>query len=406
MDDPASARAAACAVLEQLVDAGYESYFAGGCVRDRLMGRDPLDYDIATSARPEDVQRVFRHARGVGEAFGVMLVRRGGFTIEVATFRTDGVYADGRHPDTVVFSDAEHDASRRDFTINGIFENPLTEEVIDYVGGRRDLEMRVIRAIGDPAARLREDCLRALRAVRFAARFGFAIDGDTAEAIRTHAGTLTGVSRERIGQEVRWMLQDTNRAVAAWELQYLGLDASIFGAPNRLAAPRRLGRLPDDAGYAATLAAWIIDRGHDDRGAVADEWAKRLVLSNPEHRGLRRCLEVVRQLEQEWSRLGVAAQKRLAAGPGFRAGLLVLRADDPQAFVDVQRRVAVLRETGLAPEPLLDGADLIEAGFAPGPQFKRLLDAIYDAQLEGTVTDRSAALALARAIAAADRGRA
>src|SRR5438477_2510282 len=165
-------RDAAVHIAGKLAEAGHIAYLAGGCVRDRLMGHEPLDYDIATDAKPEKVRAVFPKLRCVGESFGVMLVRAFGHEIEVATFRTDGVYSDSRHPDHVEFSDAQHDAQRRDFTINGMFENPLTGEIIDYVGGKADLESKLIRGIGDPHARLREDRLRMLRAVRLAARFG------------------------------------------------------------------------------------------------------------------------------------------------------------------------------------------------------------------------------------------
>ncbi len=208
-------REAAVEVVRRLSEAGYTAYFAGGCVRDRLMGLEPTDYDVASDARPEQVGALFGGAHRVGESFGVMLVSAMGHQIEVATFRSDGFYSDGRRPDTVTFSDAGHDARRRDFTINGLFEDPLSGRVIDFVGGQADLEARLIKAIGDPEARLAEDRLRMLRAVRFAARFSFAIDAATAEAIRGGAEDLGRISRERIGQEVRRMLTDRNRAVAA-----------------------------------------------------------------------------------------------------------------------------------------------------------------------------------------------
>ena len=155
----ATARQAAIRVASELATAGFVAYFAGGCVRDKLLGNDPDDYDVATDARPADIKAIFRHVLSVGESFGVMLVRLMGHTIEVATFRTEGVYSDGRHPDDVTYSDAEHDARRRDFTINGLFEDPLADLVTYHVGGRKDLEQGVIRAIGDPAARLHEDQL-------------------------------------------------------------------------------------------------------------------------------------------------------------------------------------------------------------------------------------------------------
>jgi len=395
----AEPRDAALSAANTLINAGYTAYFAGGCVRDRLLGHEAKDYDIATDARPEAVHGLFRRAQSVGESFGVVLVRRLGHTIEVATFRTEGVYSDNRHPDDVQFSDAEHDARRRDFTINGLFEQPLTGEIIDYVGGQQDLQAGVIRAIGDPAARLHEDHLRMLRAVRFAARFGFTIEPETAEAIRAGAGELRGVSRERIGQELRWMFTDPNRAVAAWTLQYLELDEVVLDERHTTAAPTRMGRLPSDADYASALAAWLLDR-HPDPDAQSDvtarRWSAALMLSNAERRALRRCLAIHRELRETWHGLGIARQKRLAASEHFTDALALLKAEDTQAFVDVQRRVSALAATALAPEPLLTGDDLIAAGFEPGPQFKDVLDRVYDAQLEGGLTTPEAALAMAR----------
>jgi tRNA nucleotidyltransferase/poly(A) polymerase len=403
---PTTPREAAIDVVRALVRAGHVAYLAGGCVRDELLGIVPKDYDVATDAPPEEVARIFPNARGVGEAFGVQLVRRRGHTIEVATFRTDGAYADGRHPAAVEFSDAEHDAQRRDFTINGLFEDPITGTIIDHVGGRADLEAGVIRAIGDADARLREDRLRMLRAVRFAARFGFAIEEATASAIRAAAGDLRGVSRERIGQELRWMLSHESRAVAAWELQYLGLDRPVLAEPGTLLAPIRLGRLPDGAAYPLALAAWLLDR---DGGAAtpaarlerAGRWSAALILSAAEERDLRRALTVHAALRREWAQMGVAAQKRLAGGAGFNDGLLLLLGEDRQAFVDIRHRVQELAATGIAPPPLVDGDDLIAHGLRPGPLFGVLLDQLYDAQLEGSVRTQEEALALADAIIAA-----
>jgi len=396
-----SVRDAAVHVVKELVRAGHVAYFAGGCVRDRLMGHEPADYDVATDAVPEEVTSIFQRAWSVGEAFGVMLVPISGHRIQVATFRTDSAYSDSRHPDSVTFSDAQHDASRRDFTINGLFENPITGEVIDYVSGRADLAARVIRAIGDPQARLREDHLRMLRAIRFMARFSFSLDPETAEAIREGARNLSGVSRERIGEEVKRMLNDPNRAVAAWEMQYHSLDEAVLMEPSQKVAPTRLGRLPEEVPYPTALAAWLLDRHGEtaDWQAIATRWADALMLSNDERSAMCRAIEVFFILTGDWNHLGVARQKRLAAGPGFESGVLLLQATDRQLFVDVRRRVIELSQTGLAPEPLIDGADLIELGLKPGPLFSRILQAVYDSQLEGSLPGKDEALALARAIA-------
>ncbi|MCZ6445637.1 MAG: CCA tRNA nucleotidyltransferase [Planctomycetota bacterium] len=400
-------RTAAMRVVRSLTEAGNIAYFAGGCVRDRLMGLEPTDYDIATDARPDAVGRLFRKSQHVGESFGVMLVSSMGHQIQVAAFRTEGVYSDGRHPDTVAYSDARHDAQRRDFTINGLFENPLTGELIDFVGGQADLKAKLIRAIGDPHARLREDRLRMLRAVRFSARFGFAIDAATSEAIRADADDLRGLSPERIGQELKQMLSDRNRAVAAMELQALGLDQAVLHEPHQAAALNRLGRLPADVAYPTALAAWLLDRHEDadaDVIARARRWSAALLLSNADQTAMSRCLDVYETLRGAWPQLSVAKQKRLAAGGEFDEALLLLQATDPQAFARIRREVSVLAESDLAPPALIGGHDLIALGLPRGPLFKRVLDAVYDAQLEGTVREKAAALALAKTISLTEEG--
>src|SRR5882724_1703414 len=215
---PRSFREDAEAVVRRLRDAGHVAYFAGGCVRDLLLGLEPKDYDVATDAVPQIVRSLFRNTQAVGQAFGVILVRLGRSVIEVATFRSDGQYVDGRRPSEVRFTTAQEDAQRRDFTINGLFLDPLDgDRVIDYVGGQEDLAARRLRAIGDPAARFGEDHLRLLRAVRFAARFGLEIAPATAMAIESRAGLLKGISPERIAIELREMLCPPTRS-AAWLL--------------------------------------------------------------------------------------------------------------------------------------------------------------------------------------------
>ena len=397
-------REAAVEVVSRLVEKGHVAYFAGGCVRDRLMGHEPTDYDVATNAKPSDVAAIFPRVQTVGESFGVMLVRLRRHVIQVATFRTEGVYSDGRRPDSVEFTDAQHDASRRDFTINGLFENPLTGEVIDYVGGKSDLEARLIRAIGDAHARLREDRLRMLRAVRFAARFGFSIHPDTADAIRTGAEQLQGVSRERIGQEIKRMLTDSNRAVAAWEIQSLGLDSQVLQEPSRRTALPRLSGLPDDACFPNALAAWLLDRHDGDSDTalqIAGGWSEALVLSNEERDAMIAALSAYFTLMTSWQRLGIAKQKRLAASAGFDQAMLLLQATDRERFVDVRRRVVELSKSQIAPPPLIDGSDLISLGMKPGPPFSRVLNAVYDAQLEGALQTKAEALEMARTLSQA-----
>ncbi len=394
-------RTTAVDIVRALTEAGHVAYFAGGCVRDCLLGHSPDDYDIATDARPEAVGELFRNAHYVGEAFGVMLIRRRGHMIHVATFRADGVYSDGRRPDSVEYTDAEHDAARRDFTINGLFENPLTGDIIDHVGGEADLDARVIRAIGSPEARLREDALRMLRAVRFAARFKFTIDKATADAIRSMAGDLRGVSRERIGDELKRMLSSPSRAKAATELQSLGLDQVVLDGARRASLPTRLGGLPEDAPYPTALAAWLLDRGEPGDDSPLDRalrWSRALLLSNADQHALCRSLQIHETLTGDWLSLGVAAQKRLAAQPEFEQALTILQAADRDAGAVVRDRRGELALTGLAPTALITGDDLIALGLEPGPIFRNVLDAVYDAQLEGGLESRDAAMALAKAI--------
>ena len=202
---------AARSIVDRLLAAGHQALYAGGCVRDKLLGREPHDYDVATDARPEQVEALFPRTFPVGAQFGVILVLERGEEIQVATFRGDGAYRDGRHPESVTFTDAEGDALRRDFTVNGLFHDPIRGETLDFVGGKRDLEARLLRAIGDPERRFEEDKLRLLRAVRFATTLGFTIDPATWEAIRRHATAIRAVSPERIREELVKILLSPNR---------------------------------------------------------------------------------------------------------------------------------------------------------------------------------------------------
>ena len=255
---PTDAREGALAVVRALREAGHVAYFAGGCVRDQIMGNAPSDYDVATDAPPDRVSELFPKARLVGQAFGVVMVRKHRAWIEVATFRKDIGIADHRHPEHVEFTDAEHDAQRRDFTINGLFYDPVDDAVIDYVGGRADIESGRIRAIGDPEQRFAEDYLRMLRAVRFAARFGFAIEPATADAVRQHAGHLAAISRERVHDEVAAMLANPNREAAMRLLADLSLDAPALNEPRVDRELTLLGSLPRDADVpmGSALSAW------------------------------------------------------------------------------------------------------------------------------------------------------
>jgi poly(A) polymerase len=390
-------RQAATEVAGRLEQAGFIAYFAGGCVRDELMGEHPVDYDVATNATPDQIRGVFPRARGVGEHFGVMLVRQGGRTVEVATFRGEGAYRDGRRPEQVAFSDERTDAQRRDFTVNGLFMHPASGRVIDHVQGLADLQARVLRAIGDPDARLEEDRLRLLRAVRFAARFGMKMEPSTERAIARHAPELRGVSRERVGQEVRRMLAHATRAAAVSMIERLGLAPATLLEPACTDPGSRLTALDPDAGVPCALAAWMLDRPVSlPWPERLERWTQALVLSNQEREAMSATLSVRDALVTRWPDMAMAARKRMAAGPGFADAMRLLQAEGWDASASVLAEVEELARTGLAPDPWIDGHDLQRLGLRPGPAFGRILHAVYDAQLEGRVASRDEAMALAR----------
>lgn len=403
------ARSLALNVVRTLREQGHVAYLAGGCVRDEVLGLRPQDYDVATDARPETIRALFKRTSEVGAHFGVVLVREGPAIVEVATFRSDGPYSDRRRPEQVHFSSPEEDARRRDFTINALFLDPLAPgdpggRVIDFVGGRADLDARLIRAVGDPDARFQEDDLRTLRAVRFAARLGFEIEPSTAEAIRRHAGDLRGISRERIGDEMRRMLVHPTRGRAVRLLQALALDAPVLTEPRSGSEPLRVAGLSPTAEFSCILAAWTLDRGGGRvPGAAADHvgrWRAALCLSNKERDDLLGILTGIARLKEEWPAAGVARQKRMAASDWFLSAVEVIGTTHPEISQGVARRREELAGTpgGLSPAPLLTGDHLIEAGMPPGPAFKRVLDLVYDAQLEGRVADFSQAVELARGL--------
>lgn len=391
-----SPRQAAVEIALCIVEEGFTAYLAGGCVRDELLGIQPTDFDVATSAKPAEIAKIFRGARGVGEAFGVMLVRWKGRVLEVATFRADGPYHDGRRPSDIRFATAEEDAKRRDFTINGLFRDPKTNEVIDFVGGRQDLNARVLRAIGDPAARLNEDRLRTLRAVRFAARFALTVDPETEQAICDAAADLTPVSRERIGGEFRRMFSHPSRTRAVEFLERWGLDTPSLGEVNSMGPAPRTAGLPPDAKFATVLAAWRLDR--DSRGVVGSthRWRDRLNLSGQEWSDLGDTLRAIDALRGSWDGLSKAQRKRLVAGRAFAASLDVLRGEDAPRAGEISAAAQGLAQEpgGVAPVPFVNGADLIALGFRPGPKFKSILDQVYDAQLEGQLQSKEGALRL------------
>jgi tRNA nucleotidyltransferase/poly(A) polymerase len=405
MPDNSPQREFALAVVEKLRAAGFEALWAGGCVRDQLLGHTPKDYDVATSAQPDDIRAVFGQQRtlAIGAAFGVITVlgRRHQGQIEVATFRTDAEYSDGRRPDAVHFTTAEHDAERRDFTINGLFFDPVTEQVVDYVGGREDLERKLIRAIGDPRLRLSEDKLRMLRAVRFAATFNFTIEPATLAAIQRMAAEVTTVSAERIGAELRRMLTGPNRAVALDLLGETNLLPHVLGEvvqldPPTLAETRRVLAALERPTLPLALAA-LLHRSAEAH--VAGTVGRRLRYTNFEIQRvgwLLAQLPVIRDAPQTfWPRL-----QRVLVHEGA-AELVALHAAiagtaDP-ALTFVLDRLALPAEK-LNPPPLIDGTDLIGHGLAPSPDFARLLEAVRDAQLAGEIETTDGAMRLVQRI--------
>lgn len=411
ISNPERARQFAVEVVSQLRAAGYEALWAGGCVRDELLGRIPADYDVATAAKPDDVRRVFGHGRtlAVGAAFGVITVLgpKGAGQIEVATFRTDAAYTDGRHPAGVTFSTAPEDAQRRDFTINGLFLDPLTGEVKDYVDGRADLAAGVVRAIGVPAMRFGEDHLRMLRAVRFAAAFGFALDGETRAAIERMTHLVSTVSPERIAAELRAMVSRPGRRRALDLLAETGLAKEVLpevapgvagaGAAAWGEAARVVDAL-DEPSLASALAALYEPVG----AAPLRQAGGRLRLSNREVKLAGWLQEGVGTFEEPdkpeaagrpWSQ----TQPWLAHEDAFLlADLLRARADcgrgSSATAAWVSAQIARPREE-LDPPPLVTGADLLAAGVAAGPAMGAALARLRSLQLDGVITTREQALA-------------
>jgi len=395
-----SARQAAERIITILHQAGHAALLAGGCVRDLLLGAEPKDYDVVTDARPDRVVELFKRTDQVGAKFGVVLVRMWGHQIEVATFRADGSYADGRHPDSVVFGNELDDARRRDFTINGMFYDVSADRVIDHVGGRCDLEAGVIRAIGDPEARFAEDHLRMLRAVRFAARLQFTIDPASMEAIRANAHRLSTISAERIREELRWIVTDANR-VTGWQLiQSTGLLNHLMSGvawtdTEAAAAAERLGALPDDPVLYLCLAAALCHIGPDDAQAAC----RRAKCTNTECKAVGWLLTQLPRVRRHGN-LDMADLKLLMADERFEALCALLRADlmagseSLEAHAAVVERARAIPTDQIAPPPLVTGDDLLSRLVQPGPQYARILEAVYRAQLNREITDRPSAIAL------------
>ena len=432
-------RSTAVEVARRLTDAGHEALLAGGCVRDKLLGRAPKDFDIATSATPARVLSLFPGSNEVGAHFGVVIVKLGDHHVEVATFRTDGSYKDGRRPDSVEFSTPPEDAQRRDFTVNGLFENPFTGEVIDFVGGLADIKTKTLRAIGDPVARFREDSLRLLRAVRFATVLGFEIEPLTWSAIQDHAGDLARISPERIRDEFSKLIVAPDRARGLDLLVQSGLIREIIPEVLPMIGCEQppewhpegdvythtrimLEMLGPDAPLELCLAVLLHDiakpptftfdeaanrirfNGHDALGAtMAEEILRRLKYPN----GVIAAVVpmVARHMQfMNVQKMRVAKLKRFMAEPTFEQEMELHRVDcgSSNGFTDnyeflIEKRGEFANEP-LIPPALVSGKDLIAMGMTPGPRFKNLLEAIQTEQLEGRLHDRETALELLRTL--------
>ncbi|HWB05899.1 MAG TPA: CCA tRNA nucleotidyltransferase [Verrucomicrobiales bacterium] len=432
-----SMRQTAEALARRLQDAGHTAYFAGGCVRDELLGVKPKDYDIATSATPAEVQKLFPRSQSVGAHFGVILVKEDGDPFEIATFRTDGSYRDGRRPETVEFSTPEEDAQRRDFTVNGMFLDPVTDKIIDFVGGLEDLRERRLRAIGEPSARFKEDHLRLLRAVRFATVLGYEIDPATWSAVLEHVESITRISIERSREEFVRILQHPNRLrgfdlLAESRLLFYLLPEmeALKGCtqppeyhpegdvwvhtrlmlsllPETASVPLVLSVLLHDIGKPAT---WSYDpaegrirfNGHDQLGAqMTEEILRRLKFSNDvihaTVEAVANHMKFMHVQDMRTSRL-----KRWIASPTFPDELQLHRVDclgsngmlDNFEFM-LHKQEEFSNEPVLPPR-LIDGHALMDLGYPGGPELGRILNAAHDAQLEGVITTREEAIAWVR----------
>ena len=445
---------AALDILQTLRAAGYEAYLAGGCVRDLLLGREPEDYDVATSATPEIVLDMFPRTFAVGAHFGVVLVASeiGGAckdgaieercVTEVATFRSDGAYSDGRHPDAVRYTkSAAEDVERRDFTINGLLLDPLRvfpdlrAAVIDYVGGLEDLDAGVIRAIGQPEIRFEEDQLRLLRAVRFAARFGFDLEPATLSAIRKQAARIHAVSKERIREELTKMLTEGHARRAFELLDETDLLIQVLPEVSNMkgvAQPPQYHPEGDvwihtlmlleqlEPGCAMTLAWGALlhdvgkpptyreapDRirfdGHVDVGvAMGAEICRRFRFSNDETKQVLALIENHMRFADA-PRMKASTLKRFFRLENFPEHLTLHRMDCLAAHRNldiwnfVRERYESMPEEAVRPTPLITGRELIAAGYTPGPAFKEVLQTVEDAQLEGSITTEEEAMALVR----------
>ncbi len=422
---------AAFEIVKTLVEHGHRALYAGGCVRDMVMGMPSTgDIDIATSATPETVRRLFENVIPVGEHFGVVIVVRRDIPFEVATFRRDKGAADGRHPDSVEFVNEKEDALRRDFTINGMFYDPLTETILDYVGGGQDIAGKVVRAIGDARLRFTEDYLRMIRAVRFAAKFEFTIEEATWASLRANAAGILRISAERVFMELDKILLGLHGDRALVQLHQSGLLGVILPEVEKLAGVEQPKEFhPEGDVFAHTVralsllcapsqvTAWSVllhDIGKPATMVVAD----RIRFSNHDHVGASMAERLLRRLKAPGAllenvyevvdnhmnfinvqKMRLSTLKRFLSRPTMVDELEVHRVDclashgDISNYTFIKQRQAELSVEEIRPPALISGKDLIALGLSPGPQFGKILGEAYDLQLEEKLTSREEALA-------------
>jgi poly(A) polymerase len=416
-------------IIKKLRASGFKAYWAGGCVRDNLMNLIPKDYDIATDALPEKVMGLFEKTIPLGVSFGVIKILSGGFEFEVATFRSDGKYLDGRHPEEVHFSSEREDACRRDFTINGMFYDPLEGKIIDYVGGRQDIKGKVIRTINDPKDRFSEDRLRLIRAIRFAAKFQYEIEPQTYQAIEEMASTVNQVSPERIREELEKMLTGPRPADSIRLLDKVGLLKIILPEITAMKGVEQpeifhpegdvwvhtllmleklknhsfelaMGALLHDVGKPSTFTREdrIRFNHHSEVGAqMTEQIGKRLRLSNKQ---IDFIAELVRYhlRFKDVQKMRESTLKRFLRLPNFSDHLELHRMDCLASHGKLanwefcKQKLCDLKPEEIRPEPLISGHDLMKMGYKAGPIFKKILTRTEDAHLEGEIQNREEAL--------------
>ena len=434
---PDSLKASAFSLAKRLTEAGFQAFWVGGCVRDTQLGQAPQDYDIATDAKPEQIEELFRKTVPIGKQFGVIMVLEAGHEYQVATFRAESGYIDGRRPGSVRFTNAREDALRRDFTINGLFYNPLADELHDWVGGRADLKAKRICTIGDPTQRFGEDRLRLLRAVRFAAQLGFEIEPETFAAVRQHAAAIHEVSAERIRDELLKLFRPPHAAhgldllkesrllpevlpelaatVGCEQLPEYHPEGDVFTHIRLM-----LSHLPADAGAMLTWSVLMHDiakpitqtrdegrirfLGHEKVGAeMTLEIMNRLRFPKAESGEVETCVRHHMQLKDA-QQMRPATLRKLFLRPTFPVELALHRLDSLVStgsldnFEFLEAKFAEFQKQPEWQKPLVDGSDLIALGQAPGEELGRLLKDIRNRQLAGELTTREQALALAREV--------